>query len=93
MYSDQDIANLVARVQQLEMQAANRQASGTPNIKMLSPNFLARAFAVWGHNFVASLLIGIALSCVMSVIGLILGAVAGATALDWMNQLIGSMPR
>jgi hypothetical protein len=93
MYTDQDIANLVARVQQLEMQAATRQAAGTPNIKMLSPNFLTRAFAVWGHNFVASLLIGIAISCVMSVIGLILGAAVGATALDWMNQLIGSMPK
>ncbi|PKN88614.1 MAG: hypothetical protein CVU45_07780 [Chloroflexi bacterium HGW-Chloroflexi-7] len=93
MYTDQDIANLVARVQQLEMQAATRQASGAPNIKMLSPNFLTRAFAVWGHNFVASLLIGIALSCVMTIIGLILGAAVGATALDWMNQLIGSMPK
>ena len=46
MYTDQDIANLVARVQQLEMQAATRQVAGTPNIKMLSPNFLTRAFAV-----------------------------------------------
>ncbi|PKN90473.1 MAG: hypothetical protein CVU42_05645 [Chloroflexi bacterium HGW-Chloroflexi-4] len=93
MYTDQDIANLVARVQQLEMQAASRQAVGMPNIKMLSPNFLTRAFAVWGHNFVASLLIGIAISCVMTVIGLILGAAVGATALDWMNQLIGSIPK
>ena len=93
MYSDQDIANLVARVQQLEMQAATRQAAGTPNIKMLSPNFLTRAFAVWGHNFVASLLIGIAVSCIMTIIGLILGAAVGTTALNWMNQILGSMPK
>lgn len=93
MYTDQDIANLVARVQQLEMQAATRQAAGTPNIKMLSPNFLTRAFAVWGHNFVASLLIGIAVSCVMTIIGLILGAAVGTTAINWINQLMGSLPQ
>jgi len=89
MYSDQDIANLVARVQQLEMQAATRQAAGTSNIKMLSPNFLTRAFAVWGHNFVASLLIGIAISCVMTVIGLLLGA----TAMTWITQLLSSITK
>jgi hypothetical protein len=91
MYTDQDIANLVARVQQLEMQAATRQAAGIPNLKMLSPNFLTRAFAVWGHNFVASLLIGIAISCLMTILGLILGAAVGTSLLNWMNQLIGSM--
>ncbi len=73
MYTDQDIANLVARVQQLEFQLANRPQPQIPQIKMLSPNFLTRAFAVWGHTFVASLLIGIAVSCVLGVIGLILG--------------------
>lgn len=92
MYTDQDIANLVARVQQLEMQAATRQAAGTPNLKMLSPNFLTRAFAIWGHNFVASLLIGIAISCLMTILGLILGAAVGTTALNWLNQIMGSMP-
>lgn len=93
MYTDQDIANLVARVQQLEMQAATRQATGMPNLKMLSPNFLTRAFAIWGHNFVASLLIGIAISCVMTILGLILGAAVGTTAINWINQLMGSMPQ
>ena len=93
MYTDQDIANLVARVQQLELQAATRQAAGTPNIKLLSPNFLTRAFAVWGHNFVASLLIGIAISCVMTILGLILGATLSATALNWLNQIMGSIAK
>lgn len=93
MYTDQDIANLVARVQQLEMQSAARQATGIPNIKILSPNFLTRAFAIWGHNFVASLLIGIAISCVMTIIGLILGAAVGTTALSWINQMMGSLPK
>jgi len=87
MYSDQDIANLVARVQQLEMQAASRQSSGPLNLKILAPNFLTRAFAIWGHNFVASLLIGIAVSCLFSIIGLILGA----SAFTWLTQLFQNM--
>ena len=86
MYSDQDIANLVARVQQLELQAASRQTAGLPNIKLLSPNFLTRAFAVWGNNFVASLIIGLAVSCVMTVIGLILGN----TVVNLIQQVVNS---
>jgi len=73
MYSDQDIANLVARVQQLEAQAMVKQNTNVPNIKLLSPNFLSRAFAVWGHFFVANLLIGIAVSCFFVILGLIMG--------------------
>ena len=30
-----------------------------PNTNLLSPNFLKRSFAVWGHFFVANLIIGI----------------------------------
>ncbi len=74
MYSDQDIANLVARVQQLEQQVLVRQPANLPNIKLIAPNFLTRAFAVWGHNFVASLLISIGFSCIFVILGLILGA-------------------
>jgi hypothetical protein len=74
MYSDQDIANLVARVQQLEGQAMVKQNAAVPNIKLLSPNFLARAFAVWGHFFVANLLISIAVSCLFVILGLVMGA-------------------
>jgi hypothetical protein len=74
MYSDQDISNLVARVQQLETQAMSRPATNLPNIKLISPNFLARAFAVWGHFFVANLLISIAISCLFVILGLIMGA-------------------
>ena len=87
MYTDQDIANLVARLQQLEMQAASRQTAVPQNLKMLSPNFLTRAFAIWGHNFVASLLIGIAVSCLFTIIGLILGV----SAFSWITQMIQSM--
>lgn len=73
MYTDQDIANLVARVQQLEGQAMTRQPANVPNIKLLSPNFLTRAFAVWGHFFVSNLIISIAVSCIFVILGLIMG--------------------
>jgi hypothetical protein len=73
MYSDQDIANLLARVQQLEIQAASRPTGGQSGSGLTSPNFLTRAFAVWGHFFVANLLIGLIISCVIGVIGLIVG--------------------
>jgi hypothetical protein len=74
MYSDQDIANLVARVQQLEMQNSTRQNTAVPNIKLISPNFLTRAFAVWGHFFVANLLISLVIGCLVGLLSLILGA-------------------
>ena len=86
MYSDQDIANLVARVQQLEIQNATNQNKRLPDIKLISPNFLTRAFAAWGHVFVANLLIGIIVSCVVTVIGLIIGG----SAFGWLTNLLNS---
>jgi hypothetical protein len=88
MYTDQDIANLVARVQQLEQQAAARPPSVLPQYGILSKNFLTRAFSVWGLFFVSNLLIGIALSCV----GVILGLLLGVTLTDWIQQLTGVIP-
>jgi hypothetical protein len=87
MYSDQDIANLVARVQQLEAQAMVRQNASLPNIKLVSPNFLSRAFAVWGHFFVANLLIGIAVSCVFVLLGLLMGN----SILNILQNLTGNL--
>jgi hypothetical protein len=74
MYTDQDIANLVARVQQLEQQLASRPIQGQSQFGITSRNFLTRAFSVWGLNFVAQLLISIGISCILVVISLILGA-------------------
>jgi len=88
MYTDQDITNLVARVQQLEQQAAMPKQVMLPDYGILSRNFLTRAFSVWGLYFVASLIIGIAIACISTVLGLILGA----TAIDWINQLLGNLP-
>jgi hypothetical protein len=88
MYTDQDITNLVARVQQLEQQAAAPKPIILPGYGILSRNFLTRAFSVWGLYFVASLIIGIAISCIGTVIGLLLGI----SATDWLNQLLGNLP-
>jgi hypothetical protein len=86
MYSDQDIANLVTRVQQLEIQVATMRSERNPNIKLLSPNFLTRAFAVWGNHFVASLIIGVAFSCVLFLIGLLIGT----SAITLIRQILSS---
>lgn len=88
MYTDQDITNLVARVQQLEQQAAAPKPIILPGYGILSKNFLTRAFSVWGLYFVASLIIGIVISCIGTVIGLLLGV----SAADWVNQIIGNLP-
>jgi hypothetical protein len=34
-----------------------------PKTSLLSPNFLLRAFTVWGHYFVAQLIISIPIAC------------------------------
>jgi len=86
MYSDQDIANLVARVQQLEAQQVTQVTQDVPKIGLISKNFLTRAFAVWGHYFVASLLIGIAVSCVSTILLLILGV----SVAEWIPRLLQS---
>lgn len=35
-----------------------------PKSSLLSQNFLQRAFAIWGHNFVAQLIISIPIVCI-----------------------------
>jgi len=39
-----------------------------PKTSLLSPNFLMRAFTVWGHYFVAQLIISIPLTCIYLII-------------------------
>ncbi|KPL20365.1 MAG: hypothetical protein AMJ93_12095 [Anaerolineae bacterium SM23_84] len=48
---EEHIAHLEERIAYLEGQL--------PNTKLLSPNFLTRAFTVWAHYFVANLIIAI----------------------------------
>lgn len=89
MYTDQDIANLVARVQQLEQQLANQPFQGKSQFGITSKNFLTRAFSVWGLNFVAQLLISIGITCIVVIISLILGA----SLVDLFGNLTQNLPQ
>ena len=90
MYTDQDITNLVTRVavleRELEKQPAARQS--TPDLGILSTNFLTRSFSVWGLYFVANLLIGIVFGCIFVVLGLILGT----SFTEILNQILKGVP-
>jgi len=57
-YLEQRIAALEARL---------------PQTKVVAPTFMTRAFAIWGHMFVANLLISIVASIVMGIISIIIG--------------------
>lgn len=59
------IAYLEQRVTSLEARL--------PQTKLVSPNFLSRAFAVWGHYFVAQLIIGLVVFVVMLILSFVLG--------------------
>ncbi len=91
MYTEQDLTNLIARVQQLEQQIAHGTA-GQPATGLNSKNFLTRAFSVWGLNFVASLLISIAVSCLFTILGLILGAGFLGAITEWLSNFGGNIP-
>jgi hypothetical protein len=55
-YLEQRIAALEARL---------------PNTKLVAPGFMSRAFAVWGHYFVAQFIISTIVAVIMIVISLI----------------------
>ncbi len=88
MYTDQDISNLVARVQQLEQQASLPGHRSLPDLGILSRNFLTRAFSVWGLYFVAQLLISIVLTCITILLGLALGT----SFTDLLRNILNNMP-
>jgi len=39
-----------------------------PRTRLVSPNFIQRAFAVWGHYFIAQLIISIPLTCISLIV-------------------------
>jgi hypothetical protein len=43
-----------------------------PKTGLLSSSFFQRAFSVWGHYFVAQLIIGLVIACISLVIGLLI---------------------
>ena len=89
MYTDQDIANLVARVQQLEQMVANQPLHGQSQFGITSKNFLTRAFSVWGLYFVAQLLISIGITCILVVVSLIMGA----SLVDLLGDVTRNLPQ
>ena len=49
---------------------SNNAVAKIPNSAIMSQSFLSRAFAVWGHFFVAQLIITIPISCIFFLIGM-----------------------
>ena len=75
---EQERDALRAQLQAIEQRLValeHRQAQmpAVPNTNLLSGSFLTRAFAVLGHNFVASLLVTIPLYIIIFVIILFVG--------------------
>lgn len=89
MYTDQDIANLVARVQQLEQQAGSLPYQGQPKLGITSKNFLTRAFSAWGLTMIAWILIYIGITCIAVIISLIVGA----SLMDAFGDLFSNFPQ
>lgn len=84
----QDNISAPSQVQELQRQItaqAYRIAeleAKLPKTNLLSPNFMTRAFAVWGHYFVSNLILAIIFTCISLVIGIILSTVLGLTLAD-----------
>ncbi len=74
------IQSLETRIRDLEMQMSMVKsqpfAMQLPKTNLLSPNYLTRAFAVWGHMWVASFLISLMISVGSFIIMLIISLVA-----------------
>jgi len=64
MYLEGEIATLRQGVENAFRQSA-AVSSNLPNTAIISPSFLSRAFAVWGHLFVAQLIITIPIYCII----------------------------
>ncbi len=62
---------------------ANRQALALPRTNLVSPTFLKRAFAVWGHFFVANLIITLAIAVIYGCIMIAIVGLLGASLGNW----------
>ena len=76
---ERHVSQLEGQVAQLQNQVAQLRndyavvASRTSTTALQSPNFLSRAFAVWGHYFVAQLLISLGIAIIFFCITAALG--------------------
>jgi hypothetical protein len=70
-------ARLRSSIAQVEQEAPKR----LPETGLLSRHFMKRAFTVWGHNFVISLIISL-------VVGILMGSILLIPGLfPWINNL------
>ena len=67
-----EIEGLKQQIKKIEGTTGKTQKS--PRTNLLNENFLTRAFTVWGHNFVAGIIIAIP----FWIIGLIIAVMVGA---------------
>jgi hypothetical protein len=61
-----------------------------PQTDLVSPNFLKRAFAVWGHYFVANFLIGIIVTFILGLTYACILLVFGASV---YSSVLNNLPR
>lgn len=74
------ILELEDQVKKLRDEMVNIQfyQNRLPKTNLLSPNFLTRAFAVYGHTLVAGLIVGVIFYCIMFGIIAALGGSIGS---------------
>lgn len=71
------ILQLENQIQQFEKQLSRQETSISmvgnrlPYTSLLSPNFLTRAFTVFGHVIVAQLIITVPIYCLLFIIGML----------------------
>ena len=58
-----------------------------PKTGLLSTSFMQRAFTVWGHYFVAQLIIGLIMFIITFVLGIVLGGSGLVSALRHLQSL------
>ncbi len=67
MVAEEEVRRLTVALQQTTTQT-NQGMSKLPSTALLSKSFLTRAFAVWGHFFVAQLMIAVPIYCIIFLI-------------------------
>jgi hypothetical protein len=72
------IEYLEGRIARLEANMAEGGPAQLPRTQLLSPKFMTRAFAVWGHMIVANLAIVVPIYVVFFVIAMVIGVASSA---------------
>lgn len=78
------IAQLKNRIAQLESEVRTLRAYGSNVSNLQSPNFMKRAFAVWGHHFIAQFII----SLILGIIGFCISIALGGSLLAVVESML-----